>query len=169
MRSLRYISRELGCAARVIHHTGQQVARSGIMDQYGGRGGTALADNGRFVHQLVPVARRDFEVAGARFCLPPAVTDADLAEGKVLALMVHKNSYQKLIRRPIFIVRNGFGYRHVQTEDVERVGRPEAERRLVLKFVTEQYRQGARLTPTELQASSARAGLRSVAPCTFAT
>lgn len=50
----RRIKNELNCLVRYIHHTGQQVARDKTVDQYAGRGGTALPDGARMVSVLMP-------------------------------------------------------------------------------------------------------------------
>lgn len=42
----------LGACILFVHHTGKQVAREEVMDQYAGRGGSALADGSRMVHVL---------------------------------------------------------------------------------------------------------------------
>lgn len=48
----RRIVRGLGCCVRLIAHTGKENARSGTLDQYASRGGSALADGTRMVAVL---------------------------------------------------------------------------------------------------------------------
>lgn len=55
----RKISRALDCAVIYIGHVAKHVARQGIDDQYAGRGGTAQADNSRFVWNLVQEKAED--------------------------------------------------------------------------------------------------------------
>ena len=50
----RRLVRGLNACLRVVHHVSQNTARGGLMDQYAGRGGTALADGARMVHVLAP-------------------------------------------------------------------------------------------------------------------
>ena len=50
----RAIRNGLGCAVRIVHHTGKAVAREKISDQYAGRGGSALADGARMVVVMHP-------------------------------------------------------------------------------------------------------------------
>jgi hypothetical protein len=48
----RRIVRGLHCCVRVIHHTGKGNARGGTLDQYSGRGGSALPDGSRMTTVL---------------------------------------------------------------------------------------------------------------------
>lgn len=53
----RRIVRGLNCCVRLIHHSGQANARNGAIDQYAGRGGTALPDGCRMVTILANAER----------------------------------------------------------------------------------------------------------------
>jgi RecA-family ATPase len=44
--------RGLGCCVRLICHVSKEAARSGALDQYASRGGSALADGARMVAVL---------------------------------------------------------------------------------------------------------------------
>lgn len=48
----RRIRNMLRCAVLYVHHTGKANARDKTLDQYSGRGGSALADGARMVHVL---------------------------------------------------------------------------------------------------------------------
>ena len=48
----RRIVRGLNCMVQIIHHTGKQNARTGSLDQYSGRGGSAFSDGCRMVTVL---------------------------------------------------------------------------------------------------------------------
>lgn len=111
LRASRRLSAELQAAVRLVHHTSKEVARSGTTDQYAGRGGAAFADNSRFQHQLVMVTSRKLSFEGTDFVAPAEISDRHFADGKVLAVLVHKLSYGKRVRRPIWLVREGFSYR----------------------------------------------------------
>jgi hypothetical protein len=114
MRAGRMVSRALRASVRNIHHVSQQVARGGIQDQHVGRGGTAFADNARFIHQLVVVKSRKFPFEGTDFMLPTEATDEDMQRGRILAVLIHKVSYMERQNEPIFIRREGFRYEHLQ-------------------------------------------------------
>jgi regulatory protein RepA len=117
MRAGRTLSEQLKCAARFVHHVSQEVARTGIMDQYAGRGSTAFADNSRVNHQLVTVRERQFTWPNVgRFRVPATATDEDLNKGRLLAILVHKLSYDELTRVPIFLLRHGWEFQHLAAE-----------------------------------------------------
>jgi hypothetical protein len=48
----RRIVRALDCCVRFVHHTGKANARAASLDQYSGRGGSALADGSRMISVL---------------------------------------------------------------------------------------------------------------------
>lgn len=48
----RRIVKGLNCCCRLVHHTGKANAREGALDQYAGRGGSALADGSRMMSVL---------------------------------------------------------------------------------------------------------------------
>lgn len=52
IEAARRIRRALNCAVRYIHHVGKQNARDKVIDQYAGRGGSALPDGCRMVTVL---------------------------------------------------------------------------------------------------------------------
>jgi len=114
MRTARFLAKQLRCAVRAIHHTGKENARNNVQDQYAGRGPSAFADNARFLHQLVGVKDRVIEFEDVKWTLPAEVTDDDLQNGRILALLVHKLSYQARDRTPIVIRRVGFLYEHIE-------------------------------------------------------
>lgn len=110
LRTMRHLSRELRCCVRGAHHVSKEVSRNATIDQYAGRGGSALADNGRFNMQLVRLHERKFTVGKIPYRCPPAVTDLDIEAERVLLLAVHKHSYRKKRPAPIVLVRDGFRY-----------------------------------------------------------
>ena len=72
------VSRDAGCAVLLAHHTGKQQMRDNVVDQYGGRGGTALSDNARSVLQLT--------VAKDTRKIPVADAATLAADGRLLTL-----------------------------------------------------------------------------------
>jgi len=118
---MRQMSIEMACCVQIVDHVSQNVARSGIMDQHVGRGGTAKADNSRGQRQLVRVTAREFTYREIRYKAPPQVTDEDLQKGRYLILAVHKLSYVELDPTPTFIYRDGFRFEHALPEAL---GRP---------------------------------------------
>lgn len=128
MRIGRRLAKDLLACVLLVHHVAQIVARTDIQDQYAGRGGTAFADNSRFNCQLVTLTRRDVNLRGSTYILPSEVTDAILAGESVLALLIHKLSYQKNDGPPIVLVRTGFKFQHVKVQRLENTPEARAER-----------------------------------------
>lgn len=154
MRTGRRLARSLGAAVRFVHHVGQAVARSDIADQYAGRGGTAFADNSRMNQQLRVLTARRFTYQGAEYELPE-VSDADLAEHNVLALYVHKLSYQRRDPTPIVLRRRGFAFDQLAVCRLQDTPQVRAERTAegvekIVTFVTEKLQTGIRLSLTNL-------------------
>lgn len=79
------VAREAGCAVVLNHHVGKAQMRDGLVDQYGGRGGTALSDNARSVLQL--------SVAKDTRKIPVADAAALAAESRLLVLSHTKANY----------------------------------------------------------------------------
>jgi RecA-family ATPase len=101
MQAGRRIGRKLGGAAvGFIHHTGKAAARDGTVDQYAGRGGSALADNSRGV-----LVMHWHETDANEWPRPLEVTDEDMRDGRVMRLHVAKFSAGRRDLAPIWIVR----------------------------------------------------------------
>lgn len=96
--SAQLLAKDLNCCIVLVHHTGKEVARAGIIDQYSGRGGSAVSDNARSVLQLIQVdqdnAKRIWR--GKLFELP--------AEANMVAL-VHVKSNYAMSAAPIAFIR----------------------------------------------------------------
>jgi len=110
LRTCRHVSRELVAAVINLHHVGKEVSRSQISDQYAGRGASAIADNGRFVFQLMFVNSRTFKVRDQEWRVPDDISDPLLVDPGVLILVQHKHSYRKKRLAPIVLFRDGFQY-----------------------------------------------------------
>lgn len=104
IRAARRIRDAVGCCVRLVHHTGKQNGRDGAIDQYAGRGGSAMADGARMVAVLKRMSAEDWHKETGE-TLPEG------ADGLLLALP--KLSYAPA-QPHIYLERNGFAYRHVQ-------------------------------------------------------
>ena len=115
----RRIVRGLGCCVRLICHVGKENARSGSLDQYASRGGSALSDGAR----MVAVLRSwDPEAADDKLIPPPGSRSAPVRQ--VIVLARPKLSYappQPLI----WITRRGYAFEHFTAARAD----PEAEAR----------------------------------------
>lgn len=151
LRTMRYISRELKCCVRGAHHVSKEVSRNATIDQYAGRGGSALADNGRFNMQLVRLHERKFTVGKVAYRVPAVVTDADIEDERALLLAVHKHSYRKKRPAPVVLLRDGFRFEWFDAERADARGLAEEARKrqetvceVIVGFVKE---EGARVPP----------------------
>ena len=59
----RRIVRKVGCGVQFVHHTGKQNARDKTLDQYSGRGGSALADGSRMTHVMQSLTAEEWAEA----------------------------------------------------------------------------------------------------------
>ena len=109
MRAGAWLSGRLNCAVRFVHHSGKGNARSGIVDQYAGRGGSAGADNARFVHVLTQHTQDGDGYTAPGGCPPEA-----LPEGRLLRLHVAKLSHGRRPSQPIWLLRQGFTFEHLK-------------------------------------------------------
>ena len=103
IRAARRIRDAVGCCVRLVHHTGKQNGRDGAIDQYAGRGGSAMADGARMVAVLKRMIPEEWQRETGEVL-------AEGADGLLLALP--KLSYVPL-QPHIYLERNGFSYRHV--------------------------------------------------------
>ena len=109
MRTARRISLALQSAVVQVHHESKVGNRTGVADQYAGRGGAAFADNARAVLQLIPfVGQKLSQEAGTDWPLPSGWDADDVTAGNVNVLLVHKLTAERRDRRPLFIRRHGY-------------------------------------------------------------
>lgn len=104
------LSKGLGCAVRGVHHVAKAVVRDATLDQHAGRGGSAFADNSRYVWQL------SMAEANKR----PSEVDEAIAAGKrVLRLDVHKTSYAAPVRDPYYLIDTGTAFEQIAVSHVK--------------------------------------------------
>ena len=102
----RKICTALGCCVRFIHHTGQDVARAKIVDQYAGRGGTALPDGCRMVSIL-----KTYDPLTDKKCRPPAGCTVS-PDSAIFSLHRPKLSYSPPNLPTIWIRRTGYAFEY---------------------------------------------------------
>jgi RecA-family ATPase len=141
----RRIVRGLGCCVRYVHHTGKANARGGTLDQYSGRGGSALPDGTR----MTAVLQR-WEPSDATHDRPPAGCKADSASS-ITILARAKLSYAPPNLPRLWIKRTGFGFEHFtdlpQSPEAAAAGRADQLER----FLISQIKQGRRWTKRQLE------------------
>ncbi|MCC7200963.1 MAG: AAA family ATPase [Gammaproteobacteria bacterium] len=104
MHAGRFLAAALACCVKFLAHVGKANARSNSTDQYSGRGGSALADNSRFVHVLTPHG------SDAKDTPPAAVTAQDIAEGRILRLNIAKLTDARRPEYPLWLRRDGWRF-----------------------------------------------------------
>lgn len=60
IEAMRIVKKEFDCCVEGIHHSGKANAREKTLDQYSGRGGSALADGARMVCVLAPLSPNEW-------------------------------------------------------------------------------------------------------------
>ncbi|MDO4709995.1 MAG: AAA family ATPase [Pseudomonadota bacterium] len=138
----RRIKNELRCAVLYVHHTGKANARDASLDQYSGRGGSALADGARMVHVLQRLDHEAWtEAAGDE------LTDDD--SGFVLA----RAKMTWYAPQPlVYLKRRGYVFERFDavavTEGTGAVIDRDAEK--VFQFLREEYLQGKKYSQNDL-------------------
>lgn len=149
IEAFRIIRNRLDCCVEGIHHSGKANAKEKALDQYAGRGGSALADGCRMVAVMQPLDPKEWrEATGAALELGES--------GLVMALP--KLSYAKS-QQPIFIKRAG--YRFMQATVIKRTPEQQADAvaEQVMQFIRHEYDQGRRYSTADLENSREKMGL----------
>lgn len=150
----RKIAHTLGCCVQFIAHTSMATARSKQDDQYSSRSAAALSDNGRFGRNLWTFADGDRE----RFGDPPAsITAEEIAQRRVLVLTQPKLSDGPPVTEPVWILRDGWRFKHVPTDhrDADAIERADAER--LQQFLRDQ--KAVAHTPRSIQDCHEQVGI----------
>lgn len=158
----------LGACVQVIDHVAQSVARSGIIDQYAARGGTAKTDNARLARQLVRITPD----AAESLMLPPSITPDDIAAGRILQLHWTKSNYAPL-PPPAWLRRHRFWIEHLRAPNLDEAAAHEAQEReqqgladaaVIVEYVRQQLSVGGGIRLTQRDLESARPTLPSGQP-----
>ena len=153
----RRIARTLGCAVQFVHHCSIQTSRGKPDDQYAGRSAAAIADNARFVRNIYPYALADGDKFGA---LPPAsVSREDIALKRLLVLKLPKLSDAPPVTNPIWILRHGWTFAHIESEQRTRDEVDRDSARQVCEFVTTEEARGVWHTANTLDAAYKSVGV----------
>lgn len=134
----RRIVNGLDCCVRVVHHTGKANARGGTLDQYSGRGGSALADGSRMT--TVIQGWSEANIAGLQ---PPQGCEPE--NGSSISILSRaKLSYSPPDLPLIWIKRTGFKFEHFveiprTKEDIRNSKADQLERFLVSQLKNGHY------------------------------
>lgn len=132
IEAFRVLRNCLDCCVEGIHHSGKANSREKALDQYAGRGGSALSDGSRMVVVMQPLEAQEWQRATGSYL-------ADGEDGIVMALP--KLSYAKK-QDPIYIKRRGYRFDMVAVcrRSPEESARQAAQH--VLEFITSEYAMG---------------------------
>ena len=143
IEAMRILKKEFNCCVEGIHHSGKANAREKTLDQYSGRGGSALADGARMVCVLAPLTPKEWTEATGEAL--------DAAEsGMVMALP--KMSYCRP-QAELYIKRRGYAF--VQVPALAAPAPGDVHRQIeatVYNALREAWLKNAPLTAQELKA-----------------
>ena len=90
----------MNCCVRYVHHTGKANASDKAVNQYAGRGGSAMPDGCRMVAVLQPLTPEEWKTA----------TGTPLMDGENGALLARPKLSYAAPQPDILICRKGYGY-----------------------------------------------------------
>lgn len=149
IEAFRILRNRLDCCVEGIHHSGKANAREKSLDQYAGRGGSALSDGCRMVAVMQPLNADEWREA----------TGGTLEPGEsALVMALPKMSYSRQ-QPPIFIRRTG--YRFTMETPTKRTPEQQAEAitNQVEQFIRYEYEHGRRYSTADLEHSRDKIGL----------
>jgi RecA-family ATPase len=151
----RRIRSELNCCVRFVHHTGKVNAREETVDQYTGRGGSAMPDGCRMVAVLQPMKADKWLLA----------TGASLMKDEIgMVLARPKVSYAPPPHPDILICRKGYEFTHRLRDEPDPAGKLRATCDQVLRVLVTDLDKGTYHSKNSLEALNLmpRAELRAV-------
>jgi RecA-family ATPase len=152
IEAARKIRNGLNCAVELVHHSGKQNARDRAVDQYAGRGGSALADGARMVAVLAPVTADEWL----------AETGQELADDEnAIRLALPKLSYSP--KQPdILIRRRGYLFEAVEPAANGKQAALEANADMLHRLLASELAEGRQHSKNSLEhlAELRRADLR---------
>ncbi|URD61827.1 AAA family ATPase [Sphingomonas sp. KRR8] len=142
----RRIRNAVGCGVIYVHHTGKANARDESLDQYSGRGGSALADGARMIHVLQRLQPGEW-TSKTGDILGPKDSGFVLARPKMTWCEPQPHLYIK---------RQGFVFDYFEAaapeEAIAAMMKKNAE--LILQLLKDEYLKGTRHTGRTLEAIS---------------
>lgn len=149
IEAARIIKSRLQCCVELVHHTGKQNAREKALDQYAGRGGSALADGARMVAVLQPLESGEWLKA----------TGTALAPGESgLVMALPKLSYAPP-QDAIYIRRRGYLFTHEIAVPQTPAQEGEARAQRLFDFLQSEFDAGRKFNQTDLCTQTDETGL----------
>lgn len=140
----RRIVKKIGCGVIFVHHTGKANARESTLDQYSGRGGSALADGSRMVFVMQPLKPNEWIDA----------TGDVLEEGELGFVFASPKLTWCPPQAPVYLKRTNFtftAFNHISgAKGIQ--ARTERDAETVLKFLKEEWLADRKHTSKALEA-----------------
>lgn len=149
IEAFRIFRNRLDCCAEGIHHIGKANSREKTLDQYSGRGGSALADGSRMVAVMQPLDADEWQRS----------TGLSLMAGEsAIVMALPKLSYSKP-QEAVFILRDGYHFEaaRVVRQTPEQLASATAEQ--VFSFIKFEYSQDRRYCKQDLENSKDKMNL----------
>ena len=149
IEAFRMLRNRLDCCIEGIHHSGKANSREKNLDQYAGRGGSALSDGSRMVVVMQPLNAEEWQTA-------TGTTLGFEETGIVMALA--KLSYAGQ-QDPIFIRRDGYSFEMttVIRRSPDQIAKSIEEQ--VCQFITSEYSRDRRYSAQDLENSKDKLSL----------
>lgn len=149
IEAARIIKKRLDCCVELVNHSGKQNAREKSLDQYAGRGGSALSDGSRMVAVMQPLDAGEWLKA----------TGTALADGQTgIVMALPKLSYAPQ-QGPIYIRRSGYAFHHQRATPKTPTQQADERAAKLLEFIKLEYASGIRHTGKSLDACTERVGM----------
>jgi RecA-family ATPase len=149
VEAARRIRAELGCCVRYVHHSGKQNAREKTLDQYTGRGGSALPDGARMVAVLQPLDAEQWAKA----------TGSPLLDGETGMVLARPKLSYAPPQPDILICRKGYGFQAFTATMRSKAEELEVICDQVLRAIEHDLARDRRHTQNSITAMSAALGL----------
>ncbi|HEY7804171.1 MAG TPA: AAA family ATPase [Orrella sp.] len=153
VEAARVMVNRLDCCIEYIHHSGKANAREATLDQYSGRGGSALADGSRMVSVLQSVTEADWV----------AKTGKPLDEGESGMIMAMPKMSYTSPQADVLVLRRGFKFDFIEpapAKTPEQVVKDDADK--VYAFIESEWEKGGRHSKNAIEQSTQIVGLTRV-------
>lgn len=140
----RRVRNELLCAVLIVHHTGKANAREKALDQYAGRGGSALSDGSRMVHVMQSLTPEEW-TAKTGDTLEPGESGIVYARPKV--------TWAPANQPTIYLKREGYLFTRYDHMDAEASAEVTLEKNVakINTFLREEWTRGFKYSKDDLE------------------
>jgi RecA-family ATPase len=144
IEAARKLRNTLNCAVVYIHHSGKANSREKTLDQYSGRGGSALPDGSRMVHVLQKLTSVEWRQA----------TGEELADGETGLILARPKMSYCPPQGDILIRRTGFHFERVARAVDSKEKHIERHANQVWQLLVDEMKNGHRHSKKTLEEAS---------------